>query len=522
MRLALTLLLTALTAVSAVAGEAVSVKPDAVSVVLYRDRPASAASLRGLSPGDESGLAMINEVRMVELPAGEVSLRFEGVADGIIPQSATVQGLPGRMREQNFTYDLLSPGALLQHMVGQKATVVRTDRRTGREQSEPVTIRSAPDGVVVQSAGGGVEALKCSGGPERLVFDHTPEGLSDRPTLSVNLTVPRAGRYQLKLSYLTVRLDWSADYVARLNPDGKTLDLSGWLTLSNRSRVSFNNASTAVVAGKLARQPVDLPSVQVARTQPNCWPVGHTRNGVPAPASPPPPPPMLAMMAPAPAAMAMRSDAKEIVVTARKRVEQTDLGDYKLYTLGEPTSVAAQEVKQVQFLHQDAVQYDKIYRLDVAWRDTPQPFAATALLRLKNEKAQGLGLPLPAGRVAIRKTAAGQDLFLGEPGMRDVPKNEPFELVVGEAGGVQGQVSVTESQRARKSKGSRVTQTRQTSLFNHQSVPVTVEVRDIFRPGQTFSQETRAHIMKDGQPVWRVVVPANDRVSLSYRVEFDG
>ncbi len=129
---------------------------------------------------------------------------------------------------------------------------------------EPATLRSGPDGVVVETSHG-VEALGCGGELQALVFDHLPEGLADKPTLSVIADAPRAGRYQVTLSYLTVRVDWSADYVARVAADGRTLDLTGWLTLANRSGVSFATRRTAVVAGRLARVAPDLPDIRRRR-----------------------------------------------------------------------------------------------------------------------------------------------------------------------------------------------------------------------------------------------------------------
>jgi hypothetical protein len=232
--------------------DVVSPAPEAVTVTVYRDRPMSAEQLRSEDDDDTSGLAMITETRTVDLPAGRTRVSFEGVADEIIPASAKLEGLPGRLIEHDFDYDLLSPGALIERSLGQGVTLRRTNPKTGKVTEEAATLRSGPDGVVVVTAAGGVEALGCGAGPQALVFDHLPPGLADKPTLSVVADTPAAGRYQLKLSYLTVRMSWSADYVARLAPDERSLDLTGWLTLSNRTGDSFAGAPTSVVAGALS------------------------------------------------------------------------------------------------------------------------------------------------------------------------------------------------------------------------------------------------------------------------------
>jgi hypothetical protein len=70
--------------------------PDQVGVTVYRApfRPASERiNLQWLN-----GFALITETRRVSIPAGEVDIRFEGVAGGILPESAIVTGLPGDSR----------------------------------------------------------------------------------------------------------------------------------------------------------------------------------------------------------------------------------------------------------------------------------------------------------------------------------------------------------------------------------------------------------------------------------------
>ena len=108
--------------------------------------------------------------------------------------------------------------------------------------------------------------------------------------------------------------------------------------------------------------------------------------------APPPPPMMMAM--------------------AKPRAQQSDLGDYKLYTLDEPATVAARQTKQVAFLDPAGVAYGmkpQVYR-GAASRSI-KPGVTPALLCqtmttspcLKgNTTAKGLGRALPAGSVAFK------------------------------------------------------------------------------------------------------------------------
>jgi hypothetical protein len=399
----------------------------------------------------------------------------------------------------------------------------RTNPKTGLVTEEPATLRSGPDGVVAQTATG-VEALGCGAGPQALVFQHLPEGLADRPTLSVVADAPVAGRYTLTLSYLSVAIDWSADYVARIAADGKTLDLTGWLTLSNRSGMSFADAPTSVVAGRLARVAPDLPDISPSTVSAECWPMGTTsdiratavagalEDRAEAAIPMPPPAPMAAMA--------------HMAVTAR-RVTVTTLGDYKLYSLEAPTTLAARETKQIRFLHQAGVAFETLYvwRADNVDAGEPSaPAAATVVLSFENRTDHGLGLPLPAGLVSLRQPqadAGGRELFVGEPSLRDVPLDEPFELEASRASDVTVSQRIVSDATAGSGAGRRERVALEFTVANAKPAPVTFELRQRppDQPGFAIVAESAPHVLKNGDNVWRVTLPANGTVTISYTTE---
>ncbi|MBC7985629.1 MAG: hypothetical protein H7X93_03020, partial [Sphingomonadaceae bacterium] len=109
-------LLLALPAPAAAQHVAVSAAPSTVSVTVYRnpDRgPGEAMELRWLG-----GYALITETRAITIPEGENEIRFEGVAGGIIPQTAIVTGLADGVLERNRDARLLSPEGLLDASLG--------------------------------------------------------------------------------------------------------------------------------------------------------------------------------------------------------------------------------------------------------------------------------------------------------------------------------------------------------------------------------------------------------------------
>ena len=166
------LLLLALAAPAAAQTMVTSAGPDDVDVTVYRDpgrNPARAFDLDWLE-----GYALISETRRVTLPAGESEIRFEGVAGGIVPQSAIVTGFPDGIVERNRDAYLLSAATLLDRSLGRRVHLRRTSRATGAVREQDAIIRSGADGAVVLQTADGFEALRCTGLAETLVYDRGP------------------------------------------------------------------------------------------------------------------------------------------------------------------------------------------------------------------------------------------------------------------------------------------------------------------------------------------------------------
>jgi hypothetical protein len=503
--------------------ESVSARPDEATVVIYRDRPVDTVALMEQSRQpwsrlDRQGLALIVETRTVDLPAGEGIIRFRGLATGVVPQSAVLEGLPAHVVERNADFDLLSPASLMEKSVGEVVRVVRTNPATGEQVEKAAVIRAGAQGTVLE-IDGRFEALDCSGQTERVVFDRVPEGLGDQPTLSVRTRAERAGRHTVTLAYLTTGLQWSADYVARLNPTDGTLDLTGWVTLANFGGTGFPDAPVQVVAGTLRKDAGTVPVEPLVRYQQNeCWPQGTTTLGsglqptykqdrveytgppVILPGPPPPPVPMA---------------AREITVTAMAR--QGELGDYKIYTLPEPTTVAARQTKQVRFLEREAVAYERVYRAGVLNPDEEtQPTAI--VMKLRNEEGAGLGVALPGGSVAVMQPDGASGVLLaGQERFEDKGVGLPVRLAFGESPDVRVQTRLVKS--GSSTRGAVTTERTEveTTVTNARSEPVTVElVADAAgqRGFRIRSQSVRSRVDDTGYPVWTLSVPANGAATL--------
>jgi hypothetical protein len=499
--------------------------PSDLIVTIYRapDRNSGSIDLDELG-----GFALISETRVVRLPAGLSRVRFEGVADGIEPASAIVTGLPGRVVEKNRDARLLSPSALVAAAVGKTVELERTNRKTGKTESVRGTILADAGGVVFQSAEG-IEALRCSGMPETFSFEPAA-GLSARPTLSVQVQSSRAVTAQVTLSYLAQGFDWAADYTATLAADGKSLDLGAWVTLANSNGVGFPTAHTQVVAGRLNREddavePIEMGGPILAQ----CWPRGSTSDG--SSGAPMNGLPMMMRRAAAPASLAADMMVQEVVVTAAKAqtVIQEQLGDLKLYRVPERTTLASRQSKQVRLMDRVSVPVRTVYGADFFVGDADQSGPGHRLLRTMNTAANHLGLPLPSGTVAVFGSHDGERLLEHESGVRDTAVNEEVEIDMGSSADVQ--VSATREKIAVDSahaetlplvpgvvlRSVKALDTERVDISNAKATDIEFELRLRLPQGGQIIRANRVPGAKNGRPIFRLKVPANQSVTLRYQ-----
>jgi hypothetical protein len=221
-----------------------------------------------------------------------------------------------------------------------------------------------------------------------------------------------------------------------------------------------------------------------------------------------------------------RMDKDGVMVTARKReIAPRDLGDYKLYELPEPTRVAANQIKQVQFLDKQAVPFQRIYRYEVEpWSVIQQPMPdaprkTTSILRLKNDKASNLGLPLPEGRVAIYQIADGDPMFAGGDRAKDVPAGLPWDIVQGQTAEISAMPRVVADKRLSKT---RRQVTIEVELVNNSAKAVDAETAYLPGGGFRLVSESKPHKLREGYFIWSYALPSGGAAKFTYTLSFDG
>lgn len=506
--------------------------PTDLAVTIYRD-PDRGEGQR-LERDNPRGLAMVSETRRVTIPPGESTIRFEGVAEGMIGVSAIVSGLPGGTIEKNRNAALLSPAALVDGTLGNRVTITRTDLATGASVSEPATVRTRADGGLVLQTAQGFEAVRCSGLPERLTFGRVPAGLSAQPVFSVDTRSEAGGTYDVTLTYLSWGFDWQADYVGTMKGKGEgeafEMNLLSWLTLVNDNGQSFDNARLQIIAGRLNIESdyqtlADPPVAEPLRL--TCYPFGSTAAGSPVEYPwPPPPPPPPPMYAPAPAM------AREMITVTGSRVQaladapavvtadEENLGDLKLYRVPGRVDVSAKGMKQVAFLNKQAVKARLLYHAGCdpdAWIGaSSDPLTADLLLVTRNEEQRGLGIALPQGGLTLYEPTADGERLAGSTSLRDYARGQDVELDLAPSTQVFARCAASNEKGA--GKGAKQWTAMRASLINANPHPITLRLQLGWAGGFDIRFPGKKVVVKNGYQTVELTVPANAERTFDWRL----
>jgi hypothetical protein len=255
-------------------------------------------------------------------------------------------------------------------------------------------------------------------------FPSLPEGLITRPTLRWLVESSQTGAQDVELTYLTNGMTWTADYILLLADDKTSLDLDGWITLSNTSGGSYENAQLKLIAGDVNR--VSTMTGSFAPT------------GTPLPT----------------ATLDYFGD--------NTAVAQREFFEYQLYEIERPVTIADKETKQVEFIGESAIPATVYYVFSVsppfygysyAYTD-PQYGALSAVSAVQtylnfttDEDEGGVGRDLPAGRAWIyQNDADGTAQFIGQRQIDHTPEGEELDLFLGGAFNLLGQRKQTDFQ----------------------------------------------------------------------------
>jgi hypothetical protein len=153
------------------------------------------------------------------------------------------------------------------------------------------------------------------------------------------------------------------------------------------------------------------------------------------------------------------------------------------------------------------------------------------LLRTKNTIANHLGLPLPSGQVAVFDSYNGERLLEHESGLRDTAVDEEVEIDMGSSSDVQ--VSVTPEKIQVDSaqatllpllpgvslRSVKVDDVQRVEVSNARAAAIEFELRLRLPEGARIVRADHPLGAKNGRPIFRFKVPANQSVAVRFQTQ---
>lgn len=356
----------------------------------------------GQSYGQLPGFALVREQFSADLQRGDNAVSRTDLPASI--DSAAVRLQPTRdgvrVSGQRFDFALADQDELLRRSIGRRITVEQVNG-TGVARFQG-TLLAAGNGLTLAEDNGKVRVLA---NYASFQLDALPGGLSPRPTLRWNVASDRAGSETFTLDYPTGGMAWRAEYLATLSGGAGACRMAfdGAAQIVNRSGASYPNAQLQLVAGEPNVQRDAQPKRQYMRAE---------------------------------AAMAM--DAAPVPQAS---------GEYHAYTLPGRIDLPDGVSQRAQLLTPaDDVACTRRYETRSAMGSfrpsTPivdPGFGASGVqpvqtkLEFVNDKAAGLGVPLPAGRLRVYERGDNGDAFLGDAGIGHTAAGRTVDVALGEA-----------------------------------------------------------------------------------------
>jgi len=365
------------------------------------------------------GYAVVRQMRTVAIPEKSSILKFSDVAALIDPTTVQFKSLTDpkgtKVTEQDYQFDLVSQEKLLEKYIDKKISVEKSTG--GKIEIVEGTLMSTQGGLTLKMADGSIKAVN---GYSSISFPDLPGGLITKPTLVWNVMADKTGEHKTEVSYQTQGITWWADYNL-IYKEGKdansgTVDFGSWVSIINQTGATFSDAKLKLMAGDVQQVDSNAYSKSEARA-------------------------MRVVEAPAPTP----SFAKK------------SFFEYHLYTLNRPVTLPNNFTKQMDFIPAAAgVPVEKImvytgvsneylngggeYYNDGNYGLESGNKKVDVYLKLVNKEENGLGVPLPSGRIRVNQRDDDGSLeFIGESLIDHTPRNEELLVKLGSAFDVVGE-----------------------------------------------------------------------------------
>ncbi|MBB5351292.1 hypothetical protein HNR46_001528 [Haloferula luteola] len=409
-------------------------------------------------------LAVVRETLPLHLEAGENAITFDRATAQVQADSVVLRDPAGShpfsLLEQSYRNDPVSRWLLLQQFEGQSIEFSHTypdgrvDLIPGKIVRSGYVPGGSPTEPIIEVEGKLLFSL-----PGEPLFPNLGDGSILRPTLSWQISAPEAANFDAQLSYLTGGFTWEADYNLVAPEKGESVTLAGWITLSNHSGTGFDQAKVKLVAGDVNVMESDVRTL-------------------------------------------MRKNAIHPESAAAAQVQEKAFDDFHLYTLPRALTIRDKETKQVEFLRSPQVHATKKYIYDGAsgfryyggiqtQPSQGQTFPKDVAIywEFRNDEDNGLGVPLPAGRVRFYRedSSDGNLEFVGENQIDHTARHEQLSIYTGNAFDLVGERKIANFESNERQKWMR--ETVEVQLRNRSKEAKTIIVREHLWRGANWTIE---------------------------------
>ena len=413
-----------------------------------------------------SDLGLVKESRTLDFRGGRDTLRLEGVSNRLDASSLRLVPGSGKLTRLAYRFDVATGDGLLEKAIGSRVRVVS---RTGERVTEGTLLSADGSWLVVRGDDGALSSLYREAMQE-IRLAKPDASLSLKPAIEAVVDGAKKGSGTADLQYLTGGLSWSAEHT--LVRTGETsAQWSAVVRVENTTGRDYRDANVKLIAGDVSRAGAPMP-VPGAR-------------------------------------MAMKASAF-ITEDAGAAPSEQAFSDFHLYTLPGVATLRDRESQTLVLLEPKTVAVKPLYVYrggnagGVQWK-----------LEMVNSAKDGVGAPIPAGRVRCYAPDADKDLQLtGETTVRHTAVDEKVTLEMGYAFDLAAE---------RKQVGERRVSDREREysieikLRNRKTVDATIRVEEPAN-GDTDVIKSSLPVVRDEANLlkWNVAVPAGKEVVLTY------
>jgi len=327
-----------------------------------------------------SNIGLVHEEKELSLKKEDTSIIYEGVASSINTDSVNVKLSPDvTLLSQQYRYDKLTQAKLLEAHIGKKVEVRRLKNSNEYQVISATLLSHNGNESIVKTIDYQILTVKSSS----IIFETIPKALITKPSLVWNVITPKNVSSKLELDYLINNITFKSDYI--LNLDEKSSNLTGWITIDNRSGKSFQDTKLSLLAG------------DINRANPNAELYKNVR------------------------AIAVMDSAPQVSHQAYE--------GYHFYTIPFKVTLANNEKTQIKFVSKEKIPTQREYTAQLS-----NPLYLNG--EIKTDVMQYLSLapldvPLPKGVVRTYSKLQGETILLGETQIAHTPKETPIKLKLG-------------------------------------------------------------------------------------------